>query len=343
MTVHNGEPYLRAAVNSVLAQRFKDFELIVVDDGSEDGTPEILNTYAAQDDRVHITRQANKGSGAAIGAGIVHAKGPYIGIMDADDVALPKRLEKQVDFLEANSDVDVIGCQVQLVDGRGNPLSEDWSLPTSPALLGWHMLFRCCLPHPGVLMRRSVLEEVGGYRPLRFAADYDLWTRMLYNVRMTNHPDVLLKRRVHETSITSTKRQGQLENDVQSAYRLHQKVLGEQACPESVGFLRRLRGGEDALTLLDRIDIDLLSLTRYVAALFSSYTNSAQLAPNELRAVTSDALCLVNRFACLEMQFSRLSGYHALLQAVKISPQWLGHTLLARSSRFFGQKEVSYP
>ena len=122
MPVYNGEKYVAEAIESILAQTFTDFEFIIVDDGSRDRSPEIISDYERRDDRIRfLAFEQNKGRAAAKNLGIEAATGQYIAGMDSDDVSLPQRLEKQVDFLRANPDIGVVGACAPLTDENLNP------------------------------------------------------------------------------------------------------------------------------------------------------------------------------------------------------------------------------
>ncbi|MFN3776080.1 glycosyltransferase family 2 protein [Sphingomonas parapaucimobilis] len=124
LSVYNNAGYLAQALDSILAQTFADFELVIVDDGSTDGSAAIIDCYAATDPRIRVIRQANQGLVASLNHIMAVARGPYIARMDGDDVALPERFARQVGFLDANPDHGVIGTQIWTIDARGHHRSE---------------------------------------------------------------------------------------------------------------------------------------------------------------------------------------------------------------------------
>src|SRR5438045_8388133 len=120
MSVYNGQEFLCEAIESVSTQSYRDFEFLIIDDGSTDGTPEILRKYAAADERIRVHRHENRGRAESLNVGIELARGEYIARMDADDVALPERLRQQLEFLEGHPDVGLLGGAFELISSRGH-------------------------------------------------------------------------------------------------------------------------------------------------------------------------------------------------------------------------------
>ena len=208
MSVYNGERYVPEAVESILAQTFDDFEFILIDDGSTDGSKGLLDGYARRDPRIRLTSRPNKGLTATLNEGLGMACGEFVARMDADDISLPSRFEKQVAFLRANPDVVCVGARVLRVDPYGSPLSESNHKLTHEEIdgqlmeegLGW------AITHPVAMMRRDAVVKVGGYREqFRTSQDLDLWLRLAEVGRLANLPDVLLKYRYHPQSVGFTK------------------------------------------------------------------------------------------------------------------------------------------
>ncbi|WP_026572827.1 glycosyltransferase family 2 protein [Bacillus sp. UNC438CL73TsuS30] len=174
----NKEPMVKAAVNSILNQTFSNFEFIICDDGSTDGTFELIKRITEHDNRVIIIRNAlNSGLAKTLNNCLEIAKGEYIARMDADDISLPNRLEKQVEFLDNNAEYDVVGCNIVLFNENG-----DWGYrKTVERPEKTNFLFGTPFNHPSVVMRRSTLIDLGGYRvdkeTLR-CEDYDLFMRL---------------------------------------------------------------------------------------------------------------------------------------------------------------------
>lgn len=211
MPVYNGEKYLAKAIESILAQSFKNFELVIIDDGSKDNSSQVVRDYQKHDARIHLTVRENKGLPATLNEIIASARGKYIARMDQDDLSFPDRFEKQVAFMEAHPEIGLVSSNAEIVNADGTHLMYT-SFPNSPALILWSMCFFDPILHPTVFMRRSLVLRAGGYRNLLptgekgfFPEDYDLWTRMLRieNVQFYNLPEPLVKLRKHESNITN--------------------------------------------------------------------------------------------------------------------------------------------
>ncbi len=207
MPVYNGQAYLREAVVSILSQSFGDFEFIIVDDGSTDRTPAILRDFAAQDRRVRVISRPNTGIAGALNDAIAAARGEFVARMDADDVAQPRRFEKQIEFLRAHPEVVVLGSRVLLIDPYGTPLYESNHQLTHEEIektmlqgIGWAVV------HPTAMMRTAAVRSAGGYRAEFVPSeDLDLFLRLAQAGRIANLPEVLLHYRQHRNSANHTR------------------------------------------------------------------------------------------------------------------------------------------
>jgi glycosyltransferase involved in cell wall biosynthesis len=200
MPVHNGERYVRPAVQSLLRQTLQHIEIIVVDDGSTDRTAEILNELAAVDPRLRIIYQHHGGEPQARNRGIAEARAAYVAAHDADDISLPGRLARQYAFLEQNPDVGVVGSFAHAIDDTGT-VTDLIGGPVTYADIELWLPRTNCLVHGSVMMRRSALEAVGTYRGAFVSAcDYDLWLRMAEHVEVANISEALYLYRWHDAS-----------------------------------------------------------------------------------------------------------------------------------------------
>jgi glycosyltransferase involved in cell wall biosynthesis len=204
MSVLNGEAFLREAVESMLGQTFGDFEFIIINDGSTDTTPQILADYAKRDDRIRIFSQQKKGLVESLNRGIALSRSDYIARMDADDVSLPDRLQKQVNFLERHREVGLLSGAYEQIDAAGTVLGTiRFPLADSEIRAAMARINQMC--HPAVMMRREVACAAGGYRKqLLDAEDYDLWLRMAEQTQLANLDDVILRYRVHPRQVSIT-------------------------------------------------------------------------------------------------------------------------------------------
>jgi glycosyltransferase involved in cell wall biosynthesis len=205
LPVRNGGSYLPLAVESVLQQTFGSFELLVIDDASSDGSISLLEPMATRDPRLRLLRNPGSGLVAALNFGLSQAQAEFVARMDADDIALPERLSRQVEFLETMPEISVVGTQVAFIDATGILTGEQPSFPTEPKEITRALIARgCVVRHPSVLARKTSLLSVGGYRPAcDKAEDYDLWLRLVDGDRIANLPEVLLHYRVHPLQISN--------------------------------------------------------------------------------------------------------------------------------------------
>jgi hypothetical protein len=210
MPTYNGERFLRPAIESILNQTFRDFELIVIDDGSTDSTPRIL-TECHDTRLIVLTNGRNLGIAGATNRGLAAARGQYVALQDHDDISLPHRFQTQVDFLESHPDIALVGSAAKLIDENGAAYG-DYIEPEDDIELKWEALFRCPISHTSVMTRRRILLDVGGYSTdtmLRVASDYDLLSRVVMRYRVANLRQPLVKWRRHPgaTSVTHEHRQ----------------------------------------------------------------------------------------------------------------------------------------
>jgi glycosyltransferase involved in cell wall biosynthesis len=184
LPVYNALPDLSRALRSLLAQTFVDFEIIAIDDGSTDGSGELLENFAKQDARLRVFHQPNAGAlGKVLNRAAELAQGKYLARQDADDASSPIRLEKQVAYLNANPETGLCGTWTWFIDHELGPLFS-LELPDDHALLTRYLLKKMNpLTHGSVMFRADIFQKVGGYRG-SYAEDFDLWVRMSENSRL---------------------------------------------------------------------------------------------------------------------------------------------------------------
>ena len=212
LPVHDGEAYLAAAMDSILLQTYDNFELIVIDDGSTDGSAHVALGY--EDARVRVVRnETNLGLVAALNNGLALARGHLIARMDADDVAEPRRLEAQVVRITADSSIAVLGTAIAYIDSAGQVVSVPPRQVQGATLLRWRLLRGTCVYHPTLMIERSRAGEDASYSPeFPHAEDYELLLRLSRRHGVDNLPQVLLQQRLHEGSVSSRHRDVQRES-----------------------------------------------------------------------------------------------------------------------------------
>ena len=217
MPVYNAKRYVAEAVRSILAQTFADFELIIIDDGSTDGSRAILEDLAAGDSRIRLVSRENRGLVATLNELMGMARADLVARMDADDVAIPERFEWQVEFLRDHPEVVCLGGFQHHIDSEGRYLYLYTCPLGDPEIQDQMLLGHCEINHPSVMMRREVALAVGGYRAeMEHLEDLDLWLRMGERGQLANLDRVITR------------------------YRVHEKSKSEQFQREHAGFIRRI-------------------------------------------------------------------------------------------------------
>ena len=203
MPVRNGERYLAPAIESITRQSLQDFEFVIVDDGSTDATPSILDQTSRHDSRIRILTLGSVGIAGALEAGRAVACAPYIARMDCDDLALPHRLAAQADYLDRHPAVVAVGGQVRVVDENGAALARG-RFPVQAAACRAYLHYGAPFCHPSVMMRAEALQQAGGYRALfEPAEDLDLWLRLSTVGDLANLDQEILHYRRHSAGVTN--------------------------------------------------------------------------------------------------------------------------------------------
>ncbi len=212
LPVFNGERYLHEAIQSVLSQTFADFELLLLDDGSTDRSLSIGQEFAGNDMRVRVISRENRGLVASLNELLEHAQSELFARMDADDVCLPDRLQRQVDYLRSHADTVCVGGDVELIDERGRFLTVQRMLEHDEAVQREALKGHTTICHPCAMYRRASILAVGGYR-LEFypTEDLDLWLRLGELGLLANLPGPILRYRLHGGSISGNSADAQRE------------------------------------------------------------------------------------------------------------------------------------
>lgn len=210
MPVHNGGTFLRDAIESMLRQSYTNFELLIIDDASTDGSDSVIRSFEDRRIRV-VSNETNLRLIATLNKGLSLAKGKYVARMDADDISLPERIEKQVAFMEANPDIGICGSSVEFI-GQEQRLMK---LPSDPGNIHARLLFKPPIIHPSVIINLSLLNK----HSLRYsheflhAEDFGLWAEAAQFFKIANLPEVLLKYRLSDQNISKVALKDQSQND----------------------------------------------------------------------------------------------------------------------------------
>ena len=217
MAVRDGAPWVAEAVASVLGQTAGDLELIVIDDGSTDATPELL--ARVRDARLRVDRRAAAGLTPSLNRGLALARAPLVARLDADDLALPERLARQGAFLAAHPEVGLLGGGVRELDADGREVAVRVP-PTLDAPLRAALIRRNPFAHSAVMVRRALVERVGGYdESVPVAQDYDLWMRLSRVTRLASLPEVVVVRRLLPARVSATRDDARLHAEARIRWR----------------------------------------------------------------------------------------------------------------------------
>jgi hypothetical protein len=316
MPVFNGERYLPEAIDSVLAQTFVDFELLVVDDASTDGTRALIEKYAAKDTRIRARfMEVNSGAIGARNEALRLSKADLIANMDADDVSLPGRFAAQVEFLHRHPDIAAVGSYVRVVDEYG-ALHSTKRYPTNSALAAWALFFFNSLAHPAVMMRRQELLDAGAYPEASrgtWAEDYDLFTRMSRRAGLANIPAVLLHYRQSSQNTTSR----HWERQEQEASRIVQRSVREftdiDIALEDAAALRGLSTGSYPSS-----DADIVRLAGVLETLCRRFLAANSYSDRDRRRVRLDAAVKICLLASLSVRSARSQAVRLAWQATQL-------------------------
>jgi glycosyltransferase involved in cell wall biosynthesis len=227
MSVYNGEKYLKEAIDSILSQTFKDFEFIIINDGSTDNSLKIIKSY--KDPRIVLISRKNKGLVASLNEGIKKAKGEYIARQDADDISKKNRLKKEMHAIDCYDNVALLGSSMQVMDMRGRILHAHYVLTEDPELRA-ELLVRSPFAHGSVIYKKEFAIDAGLYRESHWPAeDYDLWLRISKYGKLLNFHEPLYIYRENEAGISSlnSKTQNKMKALVnKEAYKqIHRLIL----------------------------------------------------------------------------------------------------------------------
>lgn len=284
MPVHNGAEFLGEAIESILGQSFRDFELLVIDDGSTDDSRRIAQSY--RDPRLRVLpNERNLGLIRTLNRGIEQARAPLIARMDDDDVSLPGRFAAQVRAFERDSDLVICGTDFRGIDAEGRPKGR-WSNVSLDPSIRWNLTYSCPFCHPSVLFSREAVLNVGKYstetndsggEKYGKMEDLELWSRLMDQGRMCNIPEVLVHYRRHHGSITHATGFAEQERRSWIRRRVWEKEYGEEAPPIPPDILDA-RPRDFA-----SVEAEVALLTRGLRSTFAKYPDRPEIRPEMLR------------------------------------------------------------
>jgi len=324
MPAYNAGAYLRDAVSSILDQSFRDFEFIIVNDGSSDATASILQEYERIDSRIRVFHQENQGMIAALNRGCRLARGKYIARMDADDISYPDRLAKQLTYLEAHPAIGILGTWVRKL--KNDVPVEPWCPPTLPGVLRWELFFGVSVAHPSILMRRTIGERLGFYRAdALHVEDVDLWFRASAITEFSNLPEILYEYRVWHGGTSQMDQQIRRETHVRFLRDFIRYTFQIDVPLEAALGLRQTRVGPRCQ------DLRQIRLTAsLVRTLHKHFLEKNDLSAKERREISWDA---AKRVASLALQASRLdagTSFSLFTQALKLDYRLLAPSAIMR-------------
>lgn len=308
MPVYNAETHLREAIDSILKQTYQHLEFVIVNDGSTDGSEDIILSY--KDPRIRLlVNPENKGLIYSLNYGIAACKGTYIARMDADDTCLPERLAEQLAFMEQHLEIGVCGCDYTQFSASGEQSFR--ALSVHDEILS-QMIFNSSVVHPSLMLRRSVLQNFDpvfnpGYH---HSEDYELWSRLILHTRFSAVHRVLFRYRIHAAQVT----QKHSEQQQLSASRVRKELLGKLGfsyTEEEVGLLSQMA----AHRLFDQKDqLDLLE--QFLEKLIAQNDQSGRIEPDIFKKVlsykwyTACGYTTLGLWAFFKYRKSRLGKYH---------------------------------
>ncbi|PZD74199.1 Putative glycosyltransferase EpsE [Acaryochloris thomasi RCC1774] len=321
MGVYNGSCYLRESVSSILNQTFSNFEFVIIDDASNDNTWDILTSLSKQDERIKLIRnKQNIGLTRSLNKGLVIAQGELIARQDADDISLPIRFEKQVQFLDQRpSAVLVSGCY-EYIDAEGISF-KTVRVAGGPDITAWYLLFYNRIGAHGLAMfRRQVVAEIGGYsEDYRYSQDYELWSRLVDTGDLVVLPDVLqLYRRDHDSSISVKFSSVQQDLALQVTAQNITNVIGEGMSKEALIDLRNFWVGQ----YLEIQDIGALyaNLKKIHRAFIQQRSKIASYSGTGVSRRLGDVVLL--RFLCWTNLFSSSHDWHRKAKVIRCAFLW---------------------
>jgi len=326
VTVYNRENFLGEAIESIINQTYKNIEIIIVNDGSTDRTEEIIRSYMKKDERIILlNNNENIGIPKSENKALAVARGKYIARLDSDDIALPERIQTQVEFMESHPEIGVLGSNAFLIDEVGKVQGQT-HLFERHELIHWTMLIRGCpMVHPSVMFRRKIDNEPVFYNENYCAADdWELWSRLINKTKFQNLRLPLVYYRDHKGNISKIKRDEQKEEDIEIKKRVLCEFLGVQIPDHLVEITR---------TMMYCSPNEARELVQWLNAIFIRMQEKYNLNPTIKAKIKED---IAARYILLgQNQDNLLSMAHFYYVAFKSSPLYFLGQLGTKINKIF--------
>jgi hypothetical protein len=251
LPVRNGMAWLEESLQSLTAQTLTELEILVLEDGSTDGTAALLAAWP--DARLRTIPTGGRGIAAALAIGLREAQAPLVARQDADDVSAPERLAKQVAYLERYKHIDLVACTAEYVDAQGRSIASAWvdtiraqhDMAVTPDQIRDLMPLTCCIAHGSIVARADVLRAAGGYRDgTAPAEDYDLWLRLLPHAQLAKLPERLYQYRVHDAQSGARARDLQLRQTIAAKLAYLRRLCPKLPSPARLAIVGTGSGAE---------------------------------------------------------------------------------------------------
>lgn len=227
MPVYNAEKYLSPAIQSALNQTYKDLELIIINDGSSDKSKVVIESF--DDSRIkYFENKQNSGIVFSRNRGLELARGDFIGMLDADDIAYPNKFEEQITFLQKNREYGMVGSWARFIDDEGKPIPGSWKLTASPEMIPSIMLFKNYFLQSAVLYRKECINKFSFKKGFEIGEDYLIWYEIIKNYKAWNLQKFLVKYRIHVGGVTKLHQENKLEME-KEIFRIQLKDLKIEA------------------------------------------------------------------------------------------------------------------
>lgn len=326
MPVYNAEKYLREAIESILTQTFSDFEFLILNDGSTDHSIDIIRSYNDSRIRIHSSG-VNRGLIFQLNKGLNLSRGKYIARMDADDISLPERLARQVEFLETHPEIGVLGTGVTIIDGDGNT-SHTLQPPTQHVVIKWCLCFNNLITHPSVMMRRQIVGQVGGYNPdMALAEDFDLWRRLSCVTRLSNLKDLLVFYRIHDSNASTIHASEVRQTAVRIRSLLISHILNEEVPVGTV----QLLWDQKFQTASDVLDVAGL-----ISRLYKTFVSHSNLSSIERQIIRRDAA--MRLYGLSRSKVQDVNVWRVLARACCLDPLLILRVAIGRLCRLFNSR-----